>query len=452
MFQLALATVRRRPAGVAAMFVSMFLGAIVLMAFASLLDVATAARVPSSDKDTLFTMATVVGGWGLMIVVFAVASTLGITVRQRAAEMALLRSIGATPRQTRRLLVGETLVVAVVAALAAIVPAFAAGRLLFELVQNSGQVSDGIGYRFGPIAVATGIAITVAAATIGGLVGAKRATKVRAREALVAAEVDDPRLGKKRVVFGFIFLALGLETGTMTATVMKGEGVDAMQTGGQASIWFAMGLACFAPILLRRGARLCAGLLGRLGGDSGAIAAQNLEQRAAQRAGALIPLILFVAIATGTIYMQAIENAVTNGSGIAKSADDKSVETLNFVVVGMIAVFAAIMLINALVAATMQRRREFAQLRLAGATPGQVHEIVSFENVGLLLHGIVLGSIASLVTVVPYSIARDGTPFPSPTVGIYFLIVSVAVLLTLATGAIVTRRTIATPAVAAIAA
>ena len=52
-------------------------------------------------------MGLVVGGWGSLIVLFSVASTLAITVRQRAEEIGLLRVVGATPRQARRLVLAE---------------------------------------------------------------------------------------------------------------------------------------------------------------------------------------------------------------------------------------------------------------------------------------------------------------------------------------------------------
>ena len=48
------------------------------------------------SRKTLITIASVVGGWGLILVVFAVASTLTLSVRQRGAEMALLKNVGAT--------------------------------------------------------------------------------------------------------------------------------------------------------------------------------------------------------------------------------------------------------------------------------------------------------------------------------------------------------------------
>ena len=74
--------------------------------------------VSAADAETLIIMGAVVGGWGTLIVLFSVASTLGITVRQRDVEIGLLRTIGGTPRQARRLIRVEALVGRAVAAVA----------------------------------------------------------------------------------------------------------------------------------------------------------------------------------------------------------------------------------------------------------------------------------------------------------------------------------------------
>src|SRR3712207_9328285 len=64
--------------------------------------------VSAVDRETLVTIASVVGGWGVVIVVFSVASMLGLTVRRRAEEFALLRTVGSTRRQVRGMVLGES--------------------------------------------------------------------------------------------------------------------------------------------------------------------------------------------------------------------------------------------------------------------------------------------------------------------------------------------------------
>ena len=453
MLALALRSLRYRTGGFAASFIAVFLGATLVMAFASMLDTAGGAGVDADSEETLFNVATIVGGWGAIIVAFTVASTLTLSVRQRSAEIALLKSVGATPAQLRRMIVGEAAVVSVAAALAAILPSLLAGRLLLELLQNSDQVAPGVGYAFGGIAIGMGFGLTFLGATIGALVTARRAARMRATESLVDASLDGARMSRKRIAAGCLFLALGVDTAVVTMTVFNGEGIDAMQTAGQASIWVAIGLAILAPGLVRKVTARLAGVLERGGGASGYLAAQNIRRRTRQMAGMLIPIIAFTAVATGTLYMQSVENSAAPVANASISAvEAENIKTLNLVVVGMIAVFAAIMLVNTLIAATTDRRSEFAQQRLAGATPAQVVRMVSLEGAVLVATGVLLGSIASVFTVVPYSVARTGSVVPDVTIAIYLGVVALASMLALASGTGAARRAIRGPAVEAVAA
>nr|MDT0665858.1 ABC transporter permease [Micromonospora sp. DSM 115978] len=65
MISLALRSLRFRTGTFAAALLSVFLGATILMAFASMLDTAGGAGVDATTEETLVTMASVVGGWGL---------------------------------------------------------------------------------------------------------------------------------------------------------------------------------------------------------------------------------------------------------------------------------------------------------------------------------------------------------------------------------------------------
>ena len=453
MLGLAIRSLRFRATGFVASFLAMFLGATVLMSFASMLDTAMGEGVPSASRETLLIMANVVGGYGLLLVAFAVTSTLTLSVRQRDTEMALLKSIGATPAQIGRMIVGEAGIVALVAAALAIGPAVLGGRQLLEVLISTDQVDANVSYVFGPAALGVGIGITFVGATIAAGLTARRTTRMRAVDSLTAASVDGGRMGKARIVFGLLFLASGTNLGGMTMTVMRNEGSDAMQTAGSASIMCAIGLALFSPVLIRRFTGLLAGPLGLLAGASGHLTVQNIKARTNQLATALMPIILFTGIATGTLYMQDVDNKTIAALGEVQTTDQKNIETLNFVVIGMLSLFACIMLINTLVAATTHRRREFGQQRLAGATPGQVLRMVGFEGVLLTVTGVVFGSIASLATILPFSFARtDSLVPPDSPIWIYVGVVAVAAIVTLTSSVGTARRTIRRPAVEVVAA
>ncbi|MEV0404775.1 FtsX-like permease family protein [Actinoallomurus sp. NPDC050550] len=449
MFGLALRSLRHRAGGFLATFVSMVFGAAMVMAFASLLDTGMAAGVPAASRKSLVLMAVVVGGWGLIMVAFSVTSTLTLVVRQRASELALLKNVGATPMQIGRMIVGETSVVALVAGLVAIPPAALAGRGLLSLLTSTGRVADGVGYAFGSYALGIGLGVTFVAATAAAVITVRGSVRSRAAEAARSAASGGGRMSRKRAVAGVAFLLLGAGLAVTTATAMRGKGIDAMQTAGQTSIWTSIGFALLGPALVGRVTAAFARPLEKAGVPA-YLTVNHVRHRSGQLASALMPVILFTGIATGTLYMQWIENAATTASGVVSTADQKTTETLNFTVIGMLVVFSAIMLINTLVAAMTYRRGEFARQRLVGLTPPQVLKAVAVEGVILTVLGVASGTVAGLFTIVPYSIARTGRALPDVGAGSYLGVVVIAAVLTLGTGLTAARRAIRTPAVEAV--
>ncbi|MBO0869583.1 MAG: ABC transporter permease, partial [Micromonosporaceae bacterium] len=101
MTALALRSLRHRPAAATATLVAVLLGTALVGSFATLVQTGLAASGP--DRQTLMIMGAVVGGWGAIIVLYSVAATVGLTAAGREAETGLLRTIGATPGQVRRL-------------------------------------------------------------------------------------------------------------------------------------------------------------------------------------------------------------------------------------------------------------------------------------------------------------------------------------------------------------
>ncbi|RAY15986.1 ABC transporter permease [Actinomadura craniellae] len=421
-----------------------------VMSFASMLDTGRGTGVDAISSETLTTMGSVVGGWGMCLVVFAVVSTLGLSVRQRATETALLKSAGATPAQIVRMIAGEAALVSVAAAAAAVAPSYLLGRFLLGLLKDTGQVAGGVAFAFGTIALLVGFGVTVGSAVIAALWTARQATRVSVAVSVIGAATGPVRLTWKRIVPAAVLLIGGLYLGVLTVTAFADKGPDAMPVAGQACILASMGLALLAPGLVRATTALTGRLLhGR--GAAGYLTVQHLRRRTGQAASALMPIILFTGIGTGILYLQLIENRAVAATGYLRSNEQQNIQTLNLVVIGMIVVFACIMLINTLVASTTFRRREFAQLRLAGATPAQVLRTVRTEGLVIVATGTVLGVLASAVTVLPYSIVRADRWIPDLPAWVLLAIIAVAVTATLSAALGTAHRMLRTPAVDAMA-
>ncbi|GGI97900.1 FtsX-like permease family protein [Streptomyces brasiliensis] len=433
MLVLALRSVRQRPGRLLATLLSAFLGAAIIMTFNSLHDTAGQPGVDSVSAETLTTSASVVGGYGTLLVFFAVASTLTVNVRQRSAELELLRCSGATPAQIKRMVVGEAVVVALAGAALAIGPAMLGGHALLGVFQDSGQVADSVDYAFGPVALVSGVDITLVAAAGAAFLAVRRATRPAVRR------------GRARTFLAYGALVAGAVSVT-TTFAFSATDAALMAAPAYGAILLSVGLAMLAPRLLNG---LLAGL--SLTGASGWLAVRTLRRRVEHVSGILMSLVLFTAVSTATLTMQSVESDAVAASGLRKSVDAKNLETLNLTVVGIIAVFVCVMLVNSLYAATTYRGGEFGRQRLAGATPGQVLGTVGVETAVLTAVGVLLGSVAALAGIVPFTMVRTDGVLPGQAPGIWLAVSSVAAAVTLGTSLGTARRALRTPAVAAVA-
>lgn len=445
MLGLAVNSLRFRLGRFTATFINLFLGAVILTAFASLFDTATGSGVSAADKSSLTTIASAVGGWGLLIVVFGVASTMNLTIRQRQGELALLKAAGATPAQIGRMIIGEGVAIALIASLIAIAPAVLIGRAILSALQSTDQTAPTVEYSFGSFALIAGPTVTLVATIGAAAITAWRTGRIGAKDALTQLASDGSKISRSRILAGAVFITAGISCAIMTATVLKDEGFLALSIAGQAGIACAIGLALLSPFFLRAIVILIDLPTRFLTGAPGYLAASNIRRRTDQTAAITMPVIIFTALAAVSLYTLKIQNKANAVDGITVSADDEGVQTLTFIIVGMIAVFAAIVVINNCVATMLGRRSEFALARKIGATPSQLIRSTMLESTFAVVIGVALGTAAAAAGVAGYNYGRTGSFTIQPGPVTYVVIVATIVILTLAASLISTTRSLATP-------
>lgn len=440
MTSLAWASLRHRATAFTATFLSVLLGAALIGAFATLAQTSTggAARgVSADDAETLKIMGIVVGSWGSVIVLFSVASTLAITVRQRAEEIGLLRVVGATPRQSRRLVLAEAGAVSGAAAVLGSLIAWPAGYVLLALLRNGGMVSDSVEYGGGAAALgATAVLMTVTS-LLAAAVTARRTTGGPVTLAIADAVSGHARMRWWRVLLGLLLIGYGVAMAvvTITVTAHDSDPYAAMSTSGASCIMVGVGLATLAPLLLRWLSALVAPAVGRTGA-AGWLAAYNTSRRSHLLAGVLAPVIVLAAGGVGVLMLVGIDHRTISGD----YPEGDTINLLNNLVTGMIAVFAAIMVVNAFASVVAGRRQELARLHVLGATSQQVERAVVAEAGIVAGIGVALGLVASLATVVPFAVARHEGVVPDGQLWLPPLLVLGTVLLTLGSARAAVRR------------
>lgn len=121
MLRLAVAQIRTRPASFAAVAATALLAVITITLFSALIaaDIATPSHLKpdrSSSDSELGVIARVFGEGAMLVSLFVMVSCIGFAVRQQLRDLALLRTIAATPRQVHRLVRWEALVIVVAVA------------------------------------------------------------------------------------------------------------------------------------------------------------------------------------------------------------------------------------------------------------------------------------------------------------------------------------------------
>ncbi|MCX5310232.1 FtsX-like permease family protein [Streptomyces sp. NBC_00154] len=109
---------------------------------------------------------------------------------------------------------------------------------------------------------------------------------------------------------------------------------------------------------------------------------------------------------------------------------------VNYLAMGLILAFTAIAVVNTLAMSVSERIKEFAMLRLAGATRRQVLRMLRIEALSVLLIAAVLGTGIALAVLTAFSIGMTGGAAPTVMPVVYATVVGAAALLVLVASAL----------------
>ncbi|TDD87527.1 ABC transporter permease [Actinomadura rubrisoli] len=259
-----------------------------------------------ADGGDLIALAAAFGGLSAMVVVFVVAGTLGLSIQQRQRHMALLRAIGTTPGQLRRLILGETMILAIFATVPAwfLGPWF--GRLLLNGFATTEAVPDTIAFRAGTVPQAVGAAAALLTAGCAALVAAHRAARIRPVEALAETSVQRRRFSVVRLVLGVLCLGGG---GALAVGTAGSDGPDAAGVATPAAMVWVAGFGLLGPLLVRAVSARLLRPMRAVSGLAGELAARNTQSRTTRLAAAVMPVMLATGLALGLVYMQTTQSA-----------------------------------------------------------------------------------------------------------------------------------------------
>ncbi|MGZ8697811.1 MAG: ABC transporter permease [Gaiellaceae bacterium] len=233
-------------------------------------------------------LAMLVGG-------FVIYNTFSVIVSQRLRELAVMSAIGATPKQIKRSLRYEGIVIGVLGSLLGLLVGFALTFLLAIVLTALGVDLPGSGAKIGITNVVSAVLIGTIITVASVMIPARRAARTEPIEALRAAAVERSPFSRGRVI---------------ASVILVGGGIAGLLFGFQAAM---LGIGAFAlfigvivagPFIAVAGATLLRpimslfGLEGRLAVDNTA----RSPQRTATTANALLIGVFLVTLisVTGT--------------------------------------------------------------------------------------------------------------------------------------------------------
>ncbi|MGW3423035.1 FtsX-like permease family protein [Streptomyces phaeochromogenes] len=259
-------------------------------------------------KETLLGLGSQFGGIATLVAVFTAAGTVALSVGQRTREFALLRAVGATPRQIRRAVAAEALLVAPLAGLVGCLPGIALARWWFGQLKDRGAVPEAVELHVSWIPLLAAVGTGLLAALGSGWMAGRRPAKIKPGQALTEASVERLRPGVVRTVLGLGALVGGAVFAGVAASA---AGDNAANASLGVIMLFMLAVALLGPLV----ARLCAALFGLLlrGGDaSAALAAANSRTNARRLASAITPIVLAMAFASTLVFMHTSESRIAS--------------------------------------------------------------------------------------------------------------------------------------------
>ncbi|MFJ6075603.1 FtsX-like permease family protein [Streptomyces sp. NPDC093065] len=259
-------------------------------------------------KETLLAVGGSFGGVATLVAVFTAAGTVALSVGQRTREFALLRAVGATPRQVRRAVAAEALLVAPLAGLLGCLPGIGLAHWWFGQMQDRGAVPEAVDLHVSGLPLLAAVGLGLLTALGAGWAAGRRPARIKPGQALAEASVERLRPGVVRTVLGVAAVGGG---SVLAGVAASAAGSDAADASLGVVMLFMLAVALLGPLI----ARLCAALFGLLlrgGGASASLAAANSRTNARRLASAITPIVLAMAFASTLVFMHTSESHVAS--------------------------------------------------------------------------------------------------------------------------------------------
>ena len=251
-------------------------------------------------------------GTGLLIFAFVTAfvsafiinNVFAITIGQRLRELALLRAVGASGRQVRRMIALEAFVMSLIATGLGIIGGIFFARLMVALFNAAGlgfpETGTVLALRTVVMALLVGVGITM----LSVIVPARRAARIPPVAAM-HPELGFAALSARRLVGGVVVTAIGVTMFLVGLFVRPGGGTGLAFFAGGGGLLLFLGTASLSSTVARPVTRALGWPVQKLLGTPGTLARENASRAPRRTSASASALMIGVALVSASAVFAA---------------------------------------------------------------------------------------------------------------------------------------------------
>ena len=291
----------------------------------------------AAGRVTLMSIGGALAGTALLVALLVVVGTVALATDQRRHEIAVLRVLGASPRQVQRLVAHELVLVSLIAAVPGATLGLFVGRVLYDQLVDHGSMPATIERSGTPVVVLAAAVLVMLGTWIAARIGGRRTARIPPAEALTDAAIGPPYASRGRLVLG-VAAAVGC-----AGLVLALRGLDtepaAMPVTMLVPIVGAIAVALLGPVVIATVSSVSGFLMQGVCRRVGPLARINAHVHRSRLAGIVTPMTLAIAmtltIVCSTLTLDAAAAAqvrdgtragstiVSDGDGVPRAAAER---------------------------------------------------------------------------------------------------------------------------------
>jgi putative ABC transport system permease protein len=264
----------------------------------------------------LRTFLVVFAAVALLVATFSINNTFAVIAAQRQRSSALLRAVGGDRRHVLLSLVGESVLIGVIASVAGLAAGLGLAQGLKALFDAFGFAlpAGGMTVQLTTLVIAplVGLVVTLAAS----LGPALRASRVSPLAALRDVEVDRAGTSPARAAAGALVTVGGI------VAVVVGASAGALAVAGLGALLVVSGMVVLGPVAARPAASLLGAPIARLRGVPGSLARRNAVRTPRRTAATASALMVGIGVVTiFTVFAGSLKQSVDDSVGAVVEGD-----------------------------------------------------------------------------------------------------------------------------------